>query len=83
MDAPRIRQALLAAATQTTMAAVLETARAGIEASAFANIDYLTLVDAESLQPVVSLERPAVLAVAVFYGEVRLIDHISVPGPTA
>jgi pantoate--beta-alanine ligase len=82
-DAPRIRQALLAAAAQTTAAAVLETARAGIEASAFAKIDYLTLVDAESLQPVVSLERPAVLAVAVFYGEVRLIDHISVPAPTA
>jgi pantoate--beta-alanine ligase len=75
-DAPRIHQALVTAATAATPAAILESARTHIEASPFARIDYLTLVDAESLQPVTSLTRPAILATAVFYGEVRLIDHV-------
>jgi len=75
-DAPRIHQALLTATTAATPAAILEDARTHIEASPFARIDYLTLVDADSLQPVTSLTRPAILATAVFYGEVRLIDHV-------
>ncbi len=78
-DAPRIRQALSAATALTPPAAILESARAAIEASPLARIDYLELVDAETLQPVTTLERPAVLATAVFYGDVRLIDHAAVP----
>jgi pantothenate synthetase len=35
-------------------------------------------VDAGTLQPVETLERPAVLATAVFYSDVRLIDHVRV-----
>ncbi|BCU75761.1 pantoate--beta-alanine ligase [Luteolibacter sp. LG18] len=81
-DAPRIRQSLLAArdllATgERSATALLASARAGIEGSTFAKIDYLELVDAETLQPVSEIERPAVLATAVFYGEVRLIDHLT------
>ncbi len=80
-DAPRLRQALLAAraafhAGKRAPAGLVEIARRGIQASALARIDYLSLVDAESLQTVESIGRPAVLATAVFYGEVRLIDHI-------
>jgi pantoate--beta-alanine ligase len=77
-DAPRIRRSLLAAAALPSAAEILAAGRAGIEASPLARIDYLSLVDAETLQPVTSLERPAVLATAVFYGDVRLIDHVSV-----
>ncbi|MEO8617055.1 MAG: pantoate--beta-alanine ligase [Luteolibacter sp.] len=77
-DAPRIQRSLLAAAHLRDVAKILETARAGIEASPLTRIDYLSLVDAETLQPVTSLERQAVLAVAVFYGDVRLIDHVIV-----
>jgi pantothenate synthetase len=36
-------------------------------------------VDADSLQPVENRERAAILAAAVFYGDVRLIDHVAVP----
>lgn len=78
-DAPRIRQALLAAAVLASPAAILESAHAAIEASPLARIDYLSLVDAETLQSVTALDRPAVLATAVFYGDVRLIDHIRLP----
>ncbi len=78
-DAPRIRQALAAAASLTSPSEILATARAAIEASPLARIDYLSLVDAETLQCITALHRPSVLATAVFYGEVRLIDHIAIP----
>lgn len=78
-DAPRIRQALLDAAGLTKPAEILASARKAIEASPLARVDYLSLVDAETLQPVICLDRPAVLATAVFFGDVRLIDHAAVP----
>lgn len=77
-DAPRIRRALLSAAACNTAAAALQTAREEIAASPHAVIDYLTLVDAVSLQPATGLDQPTVLATAVFYGDVRLIDHIGI-----
>ncbi len=80
-DAPRLRQVLLAAraavqAGARTAADLLAGARHGLAASPLLRLDYLALVDADSLEEVARLERPAVLAMAVFYGEVRLIDHI-------
>jgi pantoate--beta-alanine ligase len=79
-DAPRIHRALREAATLADPKRMLDAARAGIEASPHARIDYLELVDAETLQPVDSLDAPAVLAAAVSFGEVRLIDHLAVSG---
>jgi pantoate--beta-alanine ligase len=38
-------------------------------------VDYASLVDAEELQPVDVVERPALCAVAVFFNHVRLIDN--------
>ncbi len=79
-DAPRIRFALAAAKNAHSREAmeILEIARAEILRSELAVIDYLELVDSETLQPVVKVERPAALATAVFYGDVRLIDHIGI-----
>lgn len=77
-EAPRIRQALLAASVLKNPEEILSAARAVILSSPLARIDYLSLVDAETLQPVSGLEHPAILATAVFYGEVRLIDHAAV-----
>jgi pantoate--beta-alanine ligase len=39
------------------------------------SLDYLVLVDPETLEPVARLERPALLAIAVRVGQVRLIDN--------
>ena len=78
-DAPRIFRALSAAAKLGQADDILAAARTEIEASPLARIDYLSLVDAETLQPVTDLHKPAVLATAVFYGDVRLIDHVAVP----
>lgn len=80
-DAPRIRRALLAArdlaqSGERSAETIANTARAQLEQSPFLKLDYLTVVDEETLQPVFTLQRPAVLAVAAFYGDVRLIDHI-------
>lgn len=77
-DAPRIRRALLHAVKLGDAQAILAAARGEIEASPLTRIDYLSLVDAETMQAVTTLERPWVLATAVFYGEVRLIDHVTV-----
>ncbi len=82
-DAPRIRKALLEASLLGSPSEILATARSGIEASPLARIDYLSLVDAKTLQPAMTLERPTVLATAVFYGEVRLIDHATIAPRTA
>lgn len=77
-DAPRIHRALAAAAELRSAGRILAAARDEIIASPMVRIDYLALVDAETLQPVDDLSRPAILATAVFYGEVRLIDHVPV-----
>jgi pantoate--beta-alanine ligase len=84
-DAPRIRRALLAARAahahgESSAHALLDIARQEISASVDgARIDYLELLDAESLQPIDPVTAPAVLATAVFYGTVRLIDNIELP----
>jgi pantoate--beta-alanine ligase len=80
-DAPRIRRVLLAArdlaqSGERSAETITNAARAQLEQSPFLKIDYLTVVDKETLQPVFTLQRPATLAVAAFYGDVRLIDHI-------
>jgi pantoate--beta-alanine ligase len=77
-DAPLIFKALRTAATLPTPPEILASAKAAIESSPLTRIDYLSLVDAETLQPAATLERAAILAAAVFFGDVRLIDHVGV-----
>ncbi len=79
-DAPRIRKALIAASNKTSAAEILSTAREIIEASPLTKIDYLALVDTDTLQPTEQITHPATIACAVYYGEVRLIDHIKIAG---
>ena len=81
-DAPRVHRALDAARSllqfgERAAAPFLDADRKHLEESPFLRIDYLELVDAETLQPVGHIKRPAVLATAVFYGDIRLIDHVT------
>jgi pantoate--beta-alanine ligase len=64
-----------AAAGERDAAAVVAGARAALDVD---RVDYVDLVDAESLQPVTDFARPAVLAVAAFVGRTRLIDNVLV-----
>lgn len=41
------------------------------------DIDYVKLASQETMKPIDSLDRPAVLAVAAHVGEVRLIDNVA------
>jgi pantoate--beta-alanine ligase len=54
-------------------ARLVETARATIVDGV--RIDYVELVDADMLQPLAAVTRPAVLALAAFVGATRLIDN--------
>lgn len=50
-------------------------------ATAALDPEYVEIVDADSLEPIADLGRPALLALAVRVGEVRLIDNVVlVPG---
>ena len=46
-----------------------------------ARVDYAEIVDAADLQPVKTLERPALAALAVFFGRTRLIDNHLLDAP--
>jgi pantoate--beta-alanine ligase len=44
-----------------------------------ARVDYARIADADTLQPLARLDRPAVAAVAVYLGTTRLIDNVTIP----
>ncbi|GIW45100.1 MAG: pantothenate synthetase [Candidatus Binatia bacterium] len=50
-------------------------ARRRLQDEPLANVDYVELVDAETLRPISSVARPALLALAAFFGSTRLIDN--------
>ncbi|MFR2949564.1 MAG: pantoate--beta-alanine ligase, partial [Akkermansia muciniphila] len=55
---------------------VKEHAAAMIEGVPGTRIDYLEIVDAETMQPLAENRKPALMAAAVYFGDVRLIDNI-------
>lgn len=81
-QAPIIREALIAVrnavkAGEKSAEVVKAIAHNTIRSvSTIPRIDYLECVDAETLESVASIDRPSVLATAVFFGDVRLIDNI-------
>ena len=80
-DAPCIFRAINEAAKLHNADGIIRHARKLLGESEHLKIDYLTLVDAETLQPVNDLKRPSILAAAVFYDDVRLIDHVRISPP--
>lgn len=79
-QAPAVRRALLAAgalvAAGERRAEPLRAAMAAeIARAPLARVDYLEVVDAETLRPLETLRAPALLAAAVFFGNTRLIDN--------
>ena len=56
-------------------AAVQESAENLIKSEPLAQIDYVALRDAETLEPIDRIDRPAVLLLAVRIGSTRLIDN--------
>ncbi len=56
---------------------ILKEMRAVIESEPLAKIDYVSVVDALTMQPVEKVERDVLVAMAVYIGKTRLIDNFS------
>lgn len=71
-------KALRAAATGSEKSAgdVITLARTVIKEASLARIDYIELVDAQTLRPIEMAGPGSVLVLAVFFGKTRLIDNI-------
>jgi pantoate--beta-alanine ligase len=73
-----LRKALLAAKDSGRKSAteIVDLARRIINEAPLARIDYVDLVDSETLQPIETVNSNALIAVAVYFGKTRLIDNI-------
>jgi pantoate--beta-alanine ligase len=60
------------------IAAALAEAREALLRAGFGSVDYVELRDAETLEPLAALDRPARLMAAARIGRTRLIDNVSV-----
>ncbi len=54
--------------------------RAVIEAEPLAKIDYVSMVDALTMQPVEKADHNVLVAMAVYIGKTRLIDNFQLRG---
>jgi len=77
-QAPVLRRALLMArdATVKRPAELARLVRREIATAPLAKIDYVDVLDAETLQPPGRATRELVIACAVFFGKTRLIDNV-------
>ncbi len=80
--APALHRAMQVAAAAirdgAPVEAALAAARAAVVKAGFHGVEYLDLRDAETLEPVTTLDRPARMLAAAGLGAVRLIDNIAV-----
>ncbi len=79
-EAPRIREQLLQARDHflqgQAIEGILSQLRSNLESIEGVQIDYADFLDAETLQPISQDSKLALLAIAAFFGKVRLIDNI-------
>src|SRR5881396_63352 len=66
----------LAADGENSVDKLIDAARSVIASAKDARIDYISIVDAENLQPLETLRPNALIALAVFIGKTRLIDNL-------
>jgi len=62
---------------ERSASAIRDIIRAGIEAETLARIDYVEVVDSDTLQPVETISGSILAAVAVYFGKTRLIDNFT------
>lgn len=89
-EATRLYQALSAARRRFAegvreTAALIAAMREVLSQSPTIRVEYVDIVDAETLEPVASIERPALAALAAHVGSTRLIDNtiLDLNDPTA
>ncbi len=80
--APGIRAALLAGrdkwqtTPEITPSVLLRFVRSRLEQLSGSKLDYVELIDAETLEPIEAITHPVIIAVGIFFGKARLIDNI-------
>ncbi|HEX4631281.1 MAG TPA: pantoate--beta-alanine ligase [Chthoniobacterales bacterium] len=80
-QAPVLQRALQGArrlftAGERSAEGILDAARSIIATATLARVDYLELVNADTLKSVSEADRDSLLAVAAFFGQTRLIDNV-------
>ena len=60
---------------ETNTTVIKETVRARIDSEPLAEIDYVEVVNPDSIEPVEKIHGPVLIAIAVYIGETRLIDN--------
>lgn len=80
-QAPALRRALLAAqgafrGGETSAARLRQLVVKTIRSAPLARIDYVEIADADTLQPLAKVRKNTVIALAVFFGNTRLIDNL-------
>ena len=73
----------MASEGETDAARIVAEMRRVLEAEPMARIDYVEAVDANSIEPVESLSRETLFAMAVYIGKTRLIDNFIVQATEA
>lgn len=58
---------------------IITAMKAGIEQIPSARVDYIAIVDAETLQPVQRADTTVLVALAIYIGQTRLIDNLTLP----
>jgi pantoate--beta-alanine ligase len=85
LEAAVLNQALSAARImvergETSASQVIQTMGSMIKVKPGANIDYISIVDPDTLNDVQVIRGPALVALAVYIGKTRLIDNIVLEG---
>jgi pantoate--beta-alanine ligase len=70
-----VRAACIVRRGETKGRVITEAVRAGIEKEPLARVEYVTLCDSATLEPVEEIQESALLALAVRIGKTRLIDN--------
>ena len=70
-----VRAACMVQRGETRGRVITEAVRAGIEKEPLARVEYVTLCDSATLEPVEEIQESALLALAVRIGKTRLIDN--------
>jgi len=68
----------LAQGGETSASKLIEAAGEVIASAGVARVDYISLIDAETLQPLQTLRPKSILVLAVFIGGTRLIDNLQI-----
>ena len=69
----------MAAQGERAAPTILDAARKVIATAPLARIDYFELVNPDTLQPIDLVQPNSLVALAVFFGQTRLIDNIRLP----